>query len=167
MNIGKQFEQEVRNQIQKCGIDITRLPDQTMGYSGIGNACDFIAYKYPNIHYIECKATKGGTLPFSSITKSQWEGLSSKTKVQGASSGFIIWFVEKDQTYWVSMEYVIQQFFTGSKSISLKKLQSTTLYHDGVQKIQGEKRRKFFNYDFKNLFTELYENLEIGVQSER
>ena len=66
-NRGKDFENIVRSSISNLGIDITRLYDSTSGYISIHTTCDFIAYKYPTIYYIECKSIDGNTLSSSSI----------------------------------------------------------------------------------------------------
>ena len=77
-NRGKDFENIVRSSISNLGIDITRLYDSTSGYISIHTTCDFIAYKYPTIYYIECKSIDGNTLSIATLR--QLEDLLEKKK---------------------------------------------------------------------------------------
>lgn len=69
-----------------AGFDVNRVADNTAGYMGGRNICDFITYLYPNIFYFELKTTKGNTLPFSNITDNQWQGLLEKEKIEGVGA---------------------------------------------------------------------------------
>lgn len=85
-NRGKDFENIVRSSISNLGIDITRLYDSTSGYISIHTTCDFIAYKYPTIYYIECKSIDGNTLSIAALR--QLEDLLEKKKYYGTRAGF-------------------------------------------------------------------------------
>ena len=104
MNRGKDFEENFKKQMICGGFDVNRVCDNTAGYMGGRNICDFITYIYPSIFYFELKTTKGNTLPFSNITQNQFLGLLEKEKVEGAGAGIIVWFLDHDKTFFVSAD---------------------------------------------------------------
>ena len=104
MNRGKDFEETFKKQMVTSGFDVNRVCDNTAGYMGGRNICDFITYVYPNIFYLELKSTKGNTLPFSNISKNQWAGLLEKENIEGAGAGIVVWFLEHDKTFFVSAD---------------------------------------------------------------
>ena len=62
-NRGKQFENVIKTAFEKVdGVSIDRLHDQTTGFKGSSNICDFIVYKEPYEYYIECKSVHGNLL---------------------------------------------------------------------------------------------------------
>ena len=88
VNRGKKFEEVVRKAFEKVpNVSIDRLHDQTTGFVGSQNICDFIVYKEPYEYYIECKSVHGNTLPFSNITETQWNGLINKATIEGVFVG--------------------------------------------------------------------------------
>ena len=113
VNRGKQFEEEVEKCLRRVkGVSIDRIHDQTTGYVGSSNVCDFIVYKKPYLIYIECKSVHGNTLSIHSIPKpdkrgklhgfygnisdKQWEGLLEKSKIDGVMAGVLCWWIDKD-----------------------------------------------------------------------
>ena len=100
VNRGKQFEKVIRESFEKVpDMLVVRLHDQTSGYAGSKNPCDFIMYHKPCMYAIECKSVHGNTLSIHSkpkpdhsgklqgfhgnITDYQWEQLSLMSKVKG------------------------------------------------------------------------------------
>lgn len=99
-NRGKDFENVIKKAFKRFSdVSIDRLHDQTTGYAGSSNICDFVVYKRPNQYYIECKSTGGKSLPLTRITKNQFEGLIAKSKIPGVIAGVIVWFIDLDRTY--------------------------------------------------------------------
>ena len=46
-NRGKQFEEQIKKSFEKVkGVSVDRLHDQTTGYLGSTNICDFIVYAH-------------------------------------------------------------------------------------------------------------------------
>ena len=91
-NRGKKFERVIKDAFQKVpGVSIDRLHDQTNGFRGSENICDFIVYRKPYEYYFECKSVHGNTLPFTNITDTQWNGLLAKSQIQGVCAGVICW----------------------------------------------------------------------------
>ena len=55
VNRGKDFEEHIKQAfLQVPDVSVDRLHDQTNGYLGSSNICDFIVYKKPFEYYIEC-----------------------------------------------------------------------------------------------------------------
>lgn len=146
VNRGKQFEGVVREAFQKVSdVSVDRLHDQTTGYLGSTNICDFIVYKKPYEYYIECKTVHGNTLPLGNITSNQWRGLTEKAKIDGVFAGVMVWFVDKDITMYVPIETLQALEKEGYKSVHY----TLTV---GVVHITGKKKRVFFDYNMSAFF---------------
>ena len=150
VNRGKQFEQIIKQAFEKIpGVSIDRLHDQTTGYRGSQNICDFIVYKEPYEYYIECKSVHGNTLPFSNITETQWDGLLEKSKLEGVTAGILCWWIDHDQTYFIPIELLqdaVQTMNAKSLNVLHPHIHSEWIY------IPGKKKRVFFDYDFRDFF---------------
>lgn len=107
MEYGKRWEDIVRKGFESVstGMIIDRLYDPVGGASGIRNICDFIAYKKPNIYYIECKAVKGNALSIGSI--SQYDRLIKKADTDGVRCGVMIWYYTLNKIRWFPIELLI------------------------------------------------------------
>lgn len=167
MNRGKDFEASFRKQMESSGFDVNRVADNTAGYMGGRNICDFITYLYPNIFYFELKSTKGNTLPFSNITDNQFTGLIEKESVNGAGAGIIVWFVEKDKTFFVSAEALRNIRNQGSRSLHIDDLTERALCFDECKyhrcfEIKGRKKRVFFEYDMEQFKQDLERYMNYG-----
>jgi len=151
VNRGKQFEQQIKKAFEKIpGVSIDRLHDQTTGYKGSQNICDFIVYKEPYEYYIECKSVHGKRLPFSNITETQWNGLLEKSKIEGVCAGILCWWIDYDQTWFIPI-WVLEDAkkVMGAKSIGIFypcHMQAYWTY------IPGKKRRVLFDYDMESFF---------------
>lgn len=148
-NRGKKFENIIKSAFEKePNVSIDRLHDQTTGYAGSKNICDFIVYKKPYEYYIECKSVHGNTLPFSNITETQWNGMLEKSQIVGVAAGIICWWVDLDETWFIPMWVIDDARREGAKSINLK--------HPHMQgywiPISGKKKRVFFEYDMDSFF---------------
>lgn len=162
MNRGKDFEQQFRKQLEEH-FDVTRLADNTAGYMGGRNICDFLAYLYPNLFYLELKTVKGNTLPFANITQNQWTGLQEKEKIEGVGAGVIVWFLDHDKTFFISADCMQKIKNEGMfKSLHIRDLRlkseefSKGRYHKCFE-IEGIKKRVFFEYDMEKF----KQNLEV------
>ncbi len=169
MNRGKDFEAQLRKQLEK-GFDVTRLADNTAGYMGGRNICDFICYSYPNLFYFELKSTKGNTLPFANITENQFLGLQEKEFIEGVGAGLIIWYLEKDKTFFVSASLMNSLKKQGKKSIHINDLIMLSELFDKCMsfkcfEIKGTKKRVFFDYDMSKFKRDLEVYLNYGIQS--
>lgn len=149
-NRGKKFENVIREAFEKVpNVSIDRLHDQTTGFKGSQNICDFIVYREPYEYYIECKSVHGASLPFSNITDTQFNGLSEKSQIEGVFAGVLCWFIDKDITLFIPIRLLMWLELTGYKSIRYDYDDPTLI------KIKGKKKRVFFDYDmeeFLNVF---------------
>ncbi len=167
MNRGKDFEQHFRTEMSNAGFDVNRLADNTAGYLGGRNICDFITYLYPNIFYLELKTTKGNTLPFSNITDNQFLGLTEKEKVEGAGAGIVVWYLEKDKTFFVSADCIMQLKKEGCRSLHIDTLTTLSKNFNICQyfkcfEIKGKKKRVFFDYDMEQFKKDLERYMNYG-----
>ena len=149
-NRGKQFETIVKESFEKCyNTSIIRLHDQTSGFRGSANICDFIVYHYPYMYPIECKSIHGNTLPFSNITDKQYKGMLEVSKTFGVLAGVLCWWVDKDVTAFIPIHEIAMCKDNGYKSIRFDHI---PFFEDGFIKIPGKKKRVFFDYDMNKLF---------------
>ena len=149
-NYGKKFENIIKEAFEKVpGVSIDRLHDQTNGFKGSQNICDFIVYREPYEYYFECKSVHGASLPFSNITDTQWNGLLQKSKIEGVFAGVICWWVDKDVTKFISIQLL--QYMK-----EIDKVKRYRYEFDGYNprqytaiEIKGKKKRVFFEYDME------------------
>jgi hypothetical protein len=172
VNRGKKFEDVIKTAFEKVpGVSIDRLHDQTTGYAGSSNICDFIVYKEPYEYYIECKSVHGNTLSingnnpkhkYGNITNTQWEGLLEKSKIEGVHAGIICWWVDKDVTAYLPIEMLQYLRDKGYKSVSYiadwVELAVDAPDWDWCW-ITGKKKRVFFDYDMEEFLNEVGEEL--------
>ena len=151
-NRGKQFE----DIIQKAMGDVentvvVRLHDQTTGYSGSKNPCDFVVFHNPIFYAIECKSVHGNTLPFSNITDYQWDSLLKMSNNKNVSAGIICWWVDKDVTLFLPITLLRRLKANGQKSIRFDNVSFDII------PINGTKKRVFFEYDMAQFFKDMEE----------
>lgn len=153
INRGKQFEDIIKSAFEQVeDVSIDRLHDQTTGYYGSKNICDFIVYKYPYQYYIECKSVHGNTLPLSNITDNQYNGMLEKSEIAGVKAGVICWFVDKDATFFIPITAIeIMKEDLKRKSINIKDCYE----NDTFIEIPGKKKRVFFDYNMNKFFEEV------------
>lgn len=154
-NLGKKFENVIKTAFEKVdGVSIDRLHDQTTGFKGSSNICDFIVYKEPYEYYIECKSVHGNTLPFSNITETQWNGLLKKSKIEGVFAGVICWWTDKDKTVFIPIQTLELMKTVGMKSVRYDVIDDCDGDTDMIE-IKGKKKRVFFDYDMEEFLNEL------------
>ena len=150
VNRGKQFEDVIKTAFLKVpNISIDRLHDQMSGLKGSKNICDFIVYKEPYEYYIECKSVHGNTFPFSNITDNQLSGLLKKSDIEGVVAGLIIWFIDKDVTLFVPIQYISWLKLCSYKSIRYDHVGGNIVH------LCGKKKRVFFDYNMEEFFNEV------------
>lgn len=166
-NRGKQFEEKVREAFEKVpDVSVVRLHDQTTGFLGSSNHCDFIVYKKPYEYHIECKSVHGNTLSihskdpskkYGNITNKQWEGLLEKSKIKGVKAGVLCWWVDRDVTLFIDIRLLEELRKIDYKSIDYCAsfaLEDIDNLSDMWTWIIGKKKRVFFDYDMKQFFKE-------------
>ncbi len=152
VNRGKDFENVVREAFEKVpNVSIDRLHDQTTGWKGSTNICDFIVYREPYEYYFECKSINRGAFPFSNITDTQWNGLLQKSQIEGVFAGIIVWYIDKDATFFIPIQILNQDKSIGHKSMSCK----SCYEYPSIVEITGKKKRVFYDYDMEKFLNEL------------
>ena len=154
-NRGKKFERVIKEAFEKVpGVSIDRLHDQTNGFRGSENICDFIVYREPYEYYFECKSVHGASLPFSNITETQWNGLVNKATIEGVFAGVICWWIDKDKTVFIPIQELVAMRIVGMKSVRYNAIDDcegdTTMIE-----IKGKKKRVFFDYDMEGFLNEI------------
>lgn len=145
VNRGKDFEGQIRCAFENYrDTSVIRLLDPQSGYAGVRNICDFIVYHFPNQYFIECKSCYGSSLPFSNITKNQWQGLLDVSKINGVYAGYMIWFIDYDKTVYVSANKMEQIRLGDRKSVRFDEPDAFV--------ITGHKKRVLFDYDMTEFF---------------
>lgn len=154
-NYGKEFEGVVRKAFEKVpNVSIDRLHDQTTGFKGSSNICDFIVYREPYEYYFECKSVHGNTLPFSNITDKQWQGMLEKSQIEGVTAGVICWWIDKDVTKFIPIQVLAWLDMSGYKSIRYDK-GTPDKYIGDITEIKGKKKRVFFDYSMQDFLDNL------------
>lgn len=153
-NRGKKFEKVIEESFLRIpDVSVDRLHDQTNGFAGSSNICDYIVYKKPYEFYLECKSVHGNTLSihgnnaknrYGNLTNKQWEGLLGKSYINGVIAGVICWWVDKDVTLFIPIQVLEKCRCCGMKSIRYD-------FEDGIE-IKGRKKRVFFDYDMTSFF---------------
>ena len=148
MSIAKNFEKKVKDQLDNIdGVYTLRL------YDFIGARdypSDFIIYKKPHLICLECKTSQLKSFPFSNISDNQWHGmLSAIKKAVGIKSYVLIWFYEQDTTLCCDIQTLLQMKEHGKKSIRFD------TEAEGIYKVEGQKKSKYFVYDFEKLLEQI------------
>lgn len=127
MEYFKVFEDITRKSLEAEQAIVDRLPDQMSGNLGSVNPGDFLAYKYPNLYYIECKSCTQSVFDIKShISEGQWLALLRKAelKLPGVYAGYLIWFTESHKVFWISAKNM-KTIYGKQKSFSVSDLESS------------------------------------------
>lgn len=148
-DLGKAFEQKLKEDWLKIeGVTIDRLYDSVNGYKSISNISDFIAYRKPNIFYLECKTHKGASIPFDNIT--QYDKLVDKVGIPGVRAGVVLWLYEQeDFIYYIPISTIKYMKENGEKSFGVRHIKENKY---NVIKIPSIKKRTFYDSDYSVLF---------------
>lgn len=102
----------------------------------------------------ELKAVHGNTLNFKShIKKNQWEGLLEESYKPGVNAGILVWFIDKDETYFIDIFKLYTLKESGEKSFNVTNPDHVNSIF--VNKVEGIKKRVFFEYSLKQLLEDL------------
>lgn len=144
-NPGKQFEKDFSDSVPP-EIFVYRMKDDSLGFAGVRNPCDFILYKTPNIYLLELKSHKGKSIPFGALQSYQIESLYRYRQIDGVVAGFVINFRDVNETYFVDVLLVYQYYHAGErKSFSLEWIRGNGIL------IPQELKRTRYRYVLRNL----------------
>ena len=149
VSLGKKFEEHFSTQLEDAAICFDRFKDDTAGYKGIRNICDFSVFFNGYLFYIECKSIHGKTFNYANLTDNQYTGLLDKCEYDKVIAGVLIWFIDCDVTVFVPITVIKQH----KELLNYKSFKSYEI-PDMCTIFEGKKLRKFFKYDIdKNLST--------------
>jgi recombination protein U len=113
-NVGKVFEQDFKKSIPPDYFHY-RLKDDTSGYSGVNNPCDFMIYKAPHLFMLELKSCKGKSIPLDRLRENQVKGLYKSYLNHAIYGGFVINFRDLEETYFLSVYEVVRFINEGGR----------------------------------------------------
>lgn len=176
VNRGKKFEDVIQKAFEKVSnISVTRLHDQTTGFKGSTNPCDFLVFHKPYLYAIETKSVHGNTFPiyskpkrdkhgvlhgfYGNVTDFQWKALLEMSQVKGVHAGIIVWFIDKDETLFLDIRLLERWRNAGHKSIHSypEWLEYVQGKHDWCY-IVGRKKRVFWEYNMVQFLREMEDN---------
>lgn len=147
--LGKEAEGKIWEWLDRPndGYSFTRLYDQMTGYFETSrNICDFICYKYPNIYYIESKATWKDNFPFSMIADHQRKGLIQKSKINGCFGWVIVLFASYKRAFILDINDIDELEKTKNQhSLNIKKIAKWPIRYKEIQTIPNN-RKKHLDY---------------------
>lgn len=147
-DIGKEAEEQIRRWLDRPseGYSLTRLYDQMNGFYGSKNICDFILYRYPNIYYIESKATWEDRFDFSMLTDTQHDGLLDKSEIEGAFGVVIVLFASYKRAFTLNINDIKRLEDQGQKSLNIKKIDKWPIPYQEIQTVPNP-RKKLLDYE--------------------
>lgn len=146
--LGKEAEGKIWEWLDRPneGYSFNRLYDQMSGWYMVSrNICDFIVYKYPNIYYIESKATEKDRFDFSMISDTQYEGLLKNSKIQGCYGLVIILFASYKRAFILDIRDIDDMKAQGKASLNIKKIDKWPIPYTEIQTIPNN-RKKLLDY---------------------
>lgn len=140
--VGKKAEQKIKQWLDRPedGYSFDRLPDQMTGFYGSSNICDFICYKYPDMYYIESKATYEDRFDFSMLTDTQYKGLLNKSKIDHVYGVVIVLFVSYKRTFLFDINQIDLLRQKNKKSLNIKKINSWNIKYSEIQTIPNGRK---------------------------
>lgn len=141
--IGKKAEDKIKDWIDRPedGYSFDRIPDQMSGYFGSKNICDFICYKYPNVWYIESKATWDDRFDFCEITPTQFEGLMEKSEISHVNAVVIVLFASYKRAFMIPIQEIKKRIDSGHKSINIKKIDKWDIDFHEIETVPNNRKQ--------------------------
>lgn len=121
-NEGKRFEQDFLASFKGLpDVSIDRFYDVWGVRKHIANKSDFVAYRFPNQFYFECKSYSGDYIPISALSHQQYSGLLSKSKIRGVIAGVMLNYRLSDscETYFLDIRQVESLRLAGVGGVNL------------------------------------------------
>lgn len=139
--LGKKAEQKIRTWLNRPqdGYSFDRIPDQMSGLYGSANICDFICYKWPNLWYIESKATEMDRFDFSRISEYQMEHLRIKSKIPGVYAVVIVLYAMYKRTFMFNVCDIYSLIEQGKKSLNITKIDKWIIPYAEIPTIASKK----------------------------
>lgn len=157
MELGKKAEQKIREWLNNPteGYCFDRIPDQTSGFFGSKNICDFTLFKSPNFYYIESKATTHDRFDFSMITEYQFTNMLEKSKIIGVYSLIIVLFAMHQRTFIFNIQDIDILIQSGKKSLNITKIDNWAIPYSEINTIPSRKQLLDYTGDIEDYLTTL------------
>ena len=142
--LGKKAEQKIKEWLDRPedGYSFDRFYDQMTGYYMTSrNICDFVCYKYPNIYYIESKATAKDRFDFTMIQDHQKSGLFEKSKINGCYGWVIVLFSSYKRAFILNIQDILELESQGIKSLNIKKIDKWTIPYKEIRTIPNNRKQ--------------------------
>lgn len=124
-NLGKEWEDIVEEWLKENNICYDRIHDQMSGKKGSTNVCDYDAYIYPHMYYLECKECASSLFNMlQNISEYQWIRMLQKDTFPGVRAGYVIWMSSANRAFWVSPLTLNLYYSAGKKSVSVDDLEA-------------------------------------------
>lgn len=152
MELGKRAEQKIRDWLTRPadGYCFDRIPDQTSGFFGSKNICDFTLFKYPYFYYIESKATTHNRFDFSMITEYQYSNMLEKSKISGVYSLIIVLFAMHQRTFILNIRDIDTLIQSGKKSLNIDKIDRWDIPFSEIKTIPSRKQLLDYTGDIED-----------------
>lgn len=159
-NAGKLFESDIKSSVpDRCWL--YRLRDNASSFAGgtntrftSSNICDYILFDdhTRTLFLIECKSTKGTSIPLSMIRDNQKKGLIEAGQHCLVAGLFINFRNENNDTFFICIDnYVDMVENIGKKSFNIK-----DLMENGAVRVECEKKRSRWKYNIEKFVKEMH-----------
>lgn len=118
------------------------------------NICDYILLDdtTKTLFLLECKSTKGTSIPLTMIRENQIEGLINANKHNLVAGLFINFRNERNDTFFILIDkYLNMMELLNKKSFNIHDLEEI-----GATRIESEKKRTRYRYNINKMIKELH-----------
>ena len=159
-NAGKLFESDIKASVpDRCWF--YRLRDNASSFAGgantrftSSNICDYILFddNTRTLFLIECKSTKGTSIPLTMIRDNQKKGLVEAGQHYLVAGLLVNFRNENNDTFFITIDdYVDMVESIGKKSFNIK-----DLTENGAVRVGCEKKRSRWRYDIEKFIKEMH-----------
>ena len=137
-SLGKKAEHKIKEWLDRPddGYSFDRIVDQTNGFIGSSNICDFDCYKFPYMYYIESKETEADRFDFSMLTDTQRDGLYAKSKISGVFGLVIVLFTTYKRAFIFNIKDMVE---SGLKSLNINKINKWSIPYAEIKTVPSRK----------------------------
>lgn len=146
--LGKKAEAKIKEWLDRPeeGYCFDRIKDQMTGFYGSTNICDFTLFKSPNYYYIESKATWEDRFDFSMISETQYNGLTSKSKIKDVKGIVIVLFASYKRAFILDINDIDDLIKSNKHSLNIKKIDKWSIPYLEIKTIPNN-RKQLLDYD--------------------
>lgn len=159
-NEGKKFEEDVKLSVpNNCWI--YRLKDNASSFANgtntrftSSNICDYILLDdaTKTLFLIECKSTKGTSIPLNMIRQNQIDGLNDANKHNLVAGLLVNFRNEKNDTFFI----LIDKYLKMLESLDKKSFNVKDLKEIGAIHVESEKKRTRYKYNINKMMEDLH-----------